>query len=778
MFNAENFPASPFISVAVPLPINSTGTLIYHVPDALRFQLTSGMRVLVPVGRRKITGIVVSVDPLEAPPAPEKVKDILNILDENIVFPEDLMRLWRWASDYYFTLPGDMLGTMFPGSFRSESTRIVKLKKEGGVQHSTSQSFAPESEHGSGTMSKAESSLTLTSTEREIVAFVKEKKRVTVKILQRHFSSSLLGKALEKLEAVGLLEVSDHVPKKRRTLPASPIIKIPESDRDLLPILSPAQENARAQVAGAIQQSTFQVFLLHGVAGSGKTEVYLHAAQGALEQGRSVLLLVPEIGLTHQLITHIGQRFQKNIAVLHSGMVASERWQEWQRIARGEIKVVVGARSAVFAPLDRLGLIVVDEEHDTAYKQDEGVRYNARDLAIMRGKIASCPVLLGSATPSLESYAQSRTRRYTLLELPERIATRQLPEVEIVDLRQEAKGPRSDRIFSPILREALIANHQAGKQSLLFLNRRGYASYLQCQLCGTTLSCPHCSVTLTFHLQRKVLRCHYCDFSRHAPEACPSCHAPELERGGIGTEQVEEVLTQFLPQARIARLDRDSISRKGDLEKTLKAWTAHEIDVLIGTQMVAKGHDVPNVTLVGVLLADLYLNLPDFRAAERTFQLLTQVAGRAGRRQERGRVIVQTYIPQHYSIRLAARQDFRRFATQELRYRNRFGYPPFTRMINVRVEGKDEMQVRELAERLAQHFQASAQQASKTPVILGPAPAPIERIKNRVRWQVLLKGEDRGSLHALVRRVQSEFLRQQRLPSIRTLIDVDPYNML
>lgn len=619
----------------------------------------------------------------------------------------------------------------------------------------------------------------LSESERAIFSFIQERKRSTVKALQRQFPLPSLHKALEKLVSLELVAVGEHVPQRRSWRSHDEAVVCQRNGEAVSPLpLSAAQEQAYLQVATAIHERSFRVFLLHGVAGSGKTEVYLRAAQDALTCGRTVLLLVPEIGLTHQLVTHVRQRFGACLAVLHSGLVGSERWREWRRIARGEAKVVIGVRSAAFAPLAHLGLIVVDEEHDTAYKQDEGVRYNARDVAIMRGKLASCPVVLGSATPSLESYVHSRAGRYTALTLPERIAARQFPRVSIVDLRQAAREGQGNKIFSAVLRDALLANYQAGKQSLLFLNRRGYATYLQCQLCGMVLTCSRCSVTLTFHLQDGILRCHYCGLSRHAPEACPQCAEPALIGGGLGTEQVEEAVHALLPLARIARLDRDSASRRGVLARVLTAWRRHEIDVLIGTQMIAKGHDVPQVTLVGIILADLSLHLPDFRAAERTFQLLTQVAGRAGRGQERGHVIIQTYVPQHYSIRCAARHDFARFARQELRHRQQFGYPPFTRLVNIRVEGREEDKVQEVAEWLVRELQTFSREATKAPVILGPAPAPIERVKNRARWQVLLKDEDRVALHTVIRHCQHELLARQRTHGVRTLIDVDPYNML
>lgn len=778
MFSKEKFPSSSFASVAVTIPAGPRGVLTYRVPEALQTRLRPGVPVLVSVGKRKITGIITATGVANDLPHPEKVKDILDILDEEAVFPHDLMRLWQWTSGYYLTSPGEMLSAILPGGLRNESTAIVKLKKkQPGIT-------SPQS----GDASISTQDLALTAVEQEILSVVAEKKRVPIKTLRRRFSEPSLGKALQRLEALEMLGVSEHLPRRKKiqsVTPAQNAVEWSAADSVLAGeeaqpafSLSPAQEGASAQVVAAVHGSAFRVFLLHGVTGSGKTAVYLQAAQATIERGRSVLILVPEIALTYHLVAEVRRRFGALVAVLHSAQAASERWAEWRRVARGEATVVVGVRSAVFAPLARLGLIVVDEEHDTAYKQEEGVRYSARDIAVVRGKISSCPVILGSATPSLESYAHSRTRRYSLIELPERVTSRSLPTVEIVDLRQHVRTGGGDKIFSAALRQALTDNHQAGKQSLLFLNRRGYSTYLQCRLCGEALSCARCSVTLTLHLQGNVLRCHYCGFARQAPPECPQCHTPTLEGGGVGTEQVAEALKSFLPAVRVARLDRDSVSRRGALDRVLKAWRAHEIDVLIGTQMVTKGHDVPDVTLVGVLLADVSLNRPDFRAAERTFQLLTQVAGRAGRGQEPGRVIIQTYAPQHYSIRCAARHDFARFATQELRYRKRLGYPPFTRVVNLRLEGKEGEKVRACAERFAHHLLAGAGGGDKAPVVLGPAPAPIERIKGRARWQVLLKGADARILHALVRKTREAMRMQGQTQGVRIIVDVDPYSML
>lgn len=781
MLNQEKVTARPFAIVAVSIPTGSKGELTYRIPQELCDRLVPGMCVVVSVNGRKITGIVLSVEISHNLESDEKIKDILDIVDEDIVFSGDLIRLWKWASGYYLSSPGEVLGAILPRGMKRTSIRTVKLKKtQPRDQESKTKSATPE-----GNTVAVHNSLQaerLSAIDEELLSFLAGQTRSTTKVLQRRFPTYSLGKVLRRLERLGLIEVKEHLPRQRRSLTQkrTPDFSLKEeaaAESSLL--LSAAQGKAAKRIASALQTAAFQVFLLHGVTGSGKTEVYLQVARRAVTLGRSVLMLVPEIALTPQLVAQVERRFGTQAAVLHSGMVASERWSEWRRIARGEATVVVGVRSAIFAPLSRLGLVVVDEEHDVAYKQQEGARYNARDLAIMRGQIASCPVILGSATPSLESHLHGQSGRYTVLELPERIESRPLPNVEIVDLRQETKAGNSDGIFSAALRQALITNYQAGKQSLLFLNRRGYANYLQCCLCGEVVTCARCSVSLTFHLLGRILRCHYCGFCQSAPDHCPVCHEPSLEGSGFGTEQVEEALRRFLPTVRTARLDRDSVSRRGVLAAVLKAWRTHEIDVLIGTQMVAKGHDVPDVTLVGVLRADSSLNFPDFRAAERTFQLLTQVSGRAGRGQEKGRVIVQTYVPQHYSVRFAARQDFARFATHELRYRKRLGYPPFTRMVNIRCEGKDGKKVRMCAERLAEHLVAQAQEIrTGAPVILGPAPAPLERLKGRERWQVLVKGEDRRSLHALVKKTYEEMLARSRVAGVRVIVDVDPYDML
>ena len=741
---------------------------------------------MVPVGRRKLTGIFIRPSESKNLTSPEKIKEILDILDETPVFPQDLIDLWRWAAKYYLTSPGEMLGAMLPSWMLAENKIMVRVKQptKNSVRKKktkTNQEVGKDNLLDALEISPA-TAPTLAPGEQAVWDYLQEQQRVSTKTLRQQFPTASLFSTLKTLEEHRLIELSDGASKQQRNH-ANTFHEQQDSAQGI-PVssvkLSAAQTQAYEKIAEMLHDEKFHVFLLHGVTGSGKTEVYLRLVQAAIMQRKRILLLVPEIALTHQLVERATERFGQRVAVLHSAQTVNERWQVWRRITCGQIDIVIGVRSAVFAPIENLGLIVVDEEHDSAYKQEDGPRYHARDLAIVRGKLASCPVVLGSATPSLESYAHCQTQRYSLLELPERVEARPLPLVEIVDLRQWKRDSNEpDRIFSPPLRQALLDNYHAGKQSLLFLNRRGYASYLQCKSCGEVLSCGQCSVTLTFHLHGRVVRCHYCGFSRSAPDRCPHCRELDLAGSGVGTEQVEEALSRLLPNARVARLDRDSVRKKGMLGKVIESWRAHKTDVLIGTQMVTKGHDVPGVTLVGVLLADVALNLPDFRAAERTFQLLTQVAGRAGRGEDPGRVIIQTYSPQHYSIRCAVQHDFLRFATLELRYRKKLGYPPFARMVNVRFEGADGERVRTAAEHFVARFSASkTSTVTKGPTILGPAPAPIERIKGRERWQVLIKGEDRPLLHDLVAKAQDELPGRGGSSQLRIVVDVDPYNML
>jgi primosomal protein N' (replication factor Y) len=515
------------------------------------------------------------------------------------------------------------------------------------------------------------------------------------------------------------------------------------------------------------------------------------------EAGRQSLILIPEISLTPQLIDRLNARFPGRVGILHSGLTAAERWSQWQHIARAEADVIVGARSAVFAPAPELGLIIVDEEHDPSYKQEEGLRYNGRDVAVVRGKFLGCSVILGSATPAVESYENALQGRYRLLTITRRVQRRPLPCIEIVDLRSEARTadrpqdngtPRASssgadqtmrpRLISTRLAELLRDNFQKSRQSLIFLNRRGFSNFLQCRLCGYVIRCSYCSVTLTLHLKQRSLSCHHCNFRRTATDLCPACLNSTLAGVGEGTEQIEKALADLLPEARIARMDRDTTSGRGSHERLIRAWEKGDIDVLVGTQMITKGHDVPGVTLVGALLADASLNLPDFRAAERTFQVLSQVAGRSGRGEDPGTVIVQTYTPDHYAIQHLIDHDYRSFFAAEIEFRRSLNYPPFGRLIQLRFEGPDHEQVEAKATASASALRArlaNRRSGGAQIEVLGPAPAPILRVRNRYRWQLLLKGNQVSVLHDLARHAR-ELLPRDR--TVRLHIDVDPYSML
>ncbi|MFZ1122256.1 MAG: primosomal protein N', partial [Candidatus Binataceae bacterium] len=561
--------------------------------------------------------------------------------------------------------------------------------------------------------------------------------------------------------------------------------------------LMPEQAAAIETVMPAVIDAREAVFLLWGVTASGKTEVYLKLAAAALEAGRQVLLLVPEIALADQIVRSFRARFGPLVAVAHSAQNVAERWASWMAALGGQARIMIGPRSAIFAPLSGLGLIVVDEEHDPAYKQEEGIRYNARDLAVVLGRLAPCPVVLGSATPSSESFYNARRGRYRLLRMARRVMERPMAEVEIVDLRAEFKKdlarekdgaaagaakksdqPQAVPLSAPLL-DALRANLAAGGQSVVFLNRRGFHNFLQCHLCGVVISCSNCSVSMTFHMRDRSLRCHWCGARAPAPEACPECNGFGLVGQGFGTERLTEALTAMLPQARIERMDSDTSGRRGMRLELVERLRRGEIDVMVGTQMITKGFDLPGVTLVGVVLADLGLNLPDFRAAERTFQLLTQVAGRAGRGERMGRVLIQTYAPHHYSIRAARDQDYDRFIRRELRLRQELGWPPYSRMALVRIEGAEAATVAAMAERAAKALRGQVKDVKGDAMrVLGPAPAPIERLRGRYRWQVVVRSAEAAAMRAALASMQARLGGRDARGGVFVGIDLDPVNML
>ena len=749
-----NSSAINFARVIIPSPLSQP--LIYSVPADLRDRIAVGMRVLIPLGKRKVTGVVLE---LLQTTSLLQTRPIQALPDEAPVLDQTLLLLSQWVAQYYLATLGEVLAAILPPPLRRESQRKVVLLPE---------VIAPSN-----------------PLEQEILRLLRQKESgMNVKTLTRQISSGNVHAALERLHSRGAVAIHERIPGLRRRNPVH--VGELSAERSVIPTaftLTPEQQSALAAIEERRRQGGFEVFLLHGVTGSGKTEVYLRAMERARQASRQSLILIPEISLTPQLIDRLGTRFPGRVGVLHSALTGAERWSQWWRIAHGAADVVIGARSAVFTPLPRLGLIIVDEEHDPSYKQEEGLRYNGRDVAVVRGKYLACPVILGSATPAMESYENCRSGRYRLLDMPERVQSRPLPKIELVDLRAQAKKSIRDdsgahRFISKELADALSENYARSRQSLIFLNRRGFANFLQCRYCGQTLRCAYCSVTLTLHLQRKSLCCHHCNFRRPVMEVCPACGNPALAGVGSGTEQIEQALHELVPGARIARMDRDSTSKRGSQEALIRRWERGEIDILLGTQMITKGHDVSGVTLVGALLADMSLNLPDFRAAERTFQLLSQVAGRSGRGDDPGRVVVQTFAPDHYTMRHLLRHDYENFFAAEIEFRRALNYPPFCRLVSLRVDGPKADEVEAKAKILAQGLRAQLARDAKGREqieILGPAPAPILKLRSRYRWQLLLKSKQSTVLLELAGHARTLVPRSR---ACRLHIDVDPYSML
>jgi primosomal protein N' (replication factor Y) (superfamily II helicase) len=734
-----------FAEVIIPSPLKEP--LTYEVPSDLNLKV--GMRVVVPVGRRRVTGVV---SDLVGETSIEGLKPILEAPDERPVMDASLIRLAQWIAKYYLSPIGEVLAAMMPAHLRSESRRVVSAK---------------------------EGKFAVDGLERRILEELgRSKTPIALKALGRKFSRGGFYPALEALARIGAVEIRDRARRQRKNK------SVAEDTSAQGPLaLTEEQQTACETIGAGVAGRRFETFLLYGVTGSGKTEVYLRAMERAREAGKRSLILVPEISLTPQLLDRLKSRFPGRVGVLHSALTHGEHWEEWWRMIRGEVDVVVGARSAIFAPLPDLGLIVVDEEHDPSYKQEEGLRYNARDVAVVRGKFLDCPVVLGSATPAIESYENCRSGRYTLLELKYRVERRSMPEVQIVDLRDAAwqsgnDGGSKARLLSPALIEALRENLGRARQSLIFLNRRGFANFLQCRLCGFVLRCSHCSVTLTFHKREAAVLCHHCGWRRPAPDTCPHCNQPAFLPVGFGTEQLEQEIAELFPAARIARMDRDTTERRGSHERLIRQWEKGEIDILMGTQMITKGHDVYGVTLVGAVLADLSLNLPDFRAAERTFQLLSQVAGRAGRGNDAGRVLIQTYNPEHYTLRHVLTHDYAGFFAAEVEFRRSLDYPPYSRLVHLRLEGAKPLEIEDQAKRLGDWLRDQCRRAASRYAdieVLGPAPAPIVKLRGRFRWQILLKGKQSPALLALAAGAQARVPRTSRS---RLHIDVDPYSML
>ncbi|MBI4702857.1 MAG: primosomal protein N', partial [Deltaproteobacteria bacterium] len=686
--------------IAVPAPL--AHALTYLVPEGLRLAVRPGVRVLCELGSRRVVGIALSAAQEREPDIePGRLKPVVAVIDDEPVLPAELLGLLRELASYYFAPIGEVLRLAVPPVEREHA---VALERQGtlalGQKLGGARQVGERALQYARPTDRVEAPGRLRGQAAAVLALLRADGEQAVAELVRRYGNARA--ALDRLRALGLVEI------ERRAVPRPPALCAPP-ERDVPPVLTPAQAEAVRRIEQALVGSPApRAFLLLGITGSGKTEVYMRAIARALEDGRGSLVLVPEIALTPQLLGRFRARFGDAVAVLHSGLSEPDRYEMWRALRADTLRVAVGARSALFAPVARLGLVVVDEEHDGSFKQEEGVRYHARDMALLRAHRAGAVAVLGSATPSLESAALAERGRLELLRLPERAFEQaRLPAVEIVDLKHVGPGPSGHRLLSLPLHRGIERVLGAGEQAIIFLNRRGFAPSVVCESCGVVVSCRACSVALTYHQRGGGrLRCHYCDFSGPLVDRCPECHVGTLALEGVGTEKLEAAIAAAFPQARVGRLDRD-VGSGARSERILARMRAGEIDILVGTQMVTKGHDLPRVTLVGVVNADAALSLPDFRAAERGFQLLVQVAGRAGRRERAGRVIVQTRSPTHPAVAFAARHDVPGFLAHELRDRREVGYPPFTRIALVRVDAVAEARARKQAGRLAARARAA-----------------------------------------------------------------------
>lgn len=739
----------------VALPIALRTLLTYAMPTGMT--ALPGTLVLVPLGRRQQVGVLWSLSE-QAAWKDGEIRNITEILEERPLLNADLHHLLDWITRYYLCPIGSVLAAAMPGHLRFQKRRQVIWQKEADHPKEMPPDL-PVALHPLATWLKKRRSLAETT-------LIGRMGRKTVK-------NQLA--ALLKRELI-TMEESWHGRQEQTTLPDAHDVPTPSPPLHAPPTLTEAQATQVEILVKALQTKKFAAFLLHGVTGSGKTEVYFRAVDHCLASGRQALLLVPEISLTPQLIERYQARFHVELAIFHSQLSDQQRFDYWQHIRDGRARVVIGARSAIFAPFAHLGLIAVDEEHDSSYKQDGTVPYQARDMAVVRARYANALLILGSATPSLESLVNCERGRYTLLKLTERATGAALPPIHIINLGDAAMrdAMRFDDLLSPPMRQALKQVLDDKRQSLLFLNRRGFAPSLLCRCCGQKVICPHCSVTLTLHKSRACLLCHYCDYRQEIRDVCDACGQLSLFHFGPGTERLEAELRTLFPEARVARLDRDTVgSGQVDLEATLNAFQNQKLDILLGTQMVAKGHHFPALVLVGVVQAETTLCHPDFRAAERTFQLVTQVAGRAGREEgEPGRVLVQSYDPTHYALQSVLNHDVDRFVAMEKQFRHEVGYPPYRRLALLRFSSLSQKEGETFDRTLRTHLPSSRDVA-----FLGPAPSPLFKLRDRYRWQLMIKETTPGCLHGILRPLL-DTARTLASRRIRLTLDVDPYNFL
>ncbi len=798
-----------YAQVTVTLPLS--GPYTYRVPKSLVSQVALGSRVLVPFGRRTVTGYITAFAP---PKKKMRIKEIIDTLDPCPLFTPGMIPLFEWIARYYMAPMGEVIKTALPGGLNVVDQQMVTLTEAG--KKIRSAQGAPESEmHLLSQLTEAitplkrlmtgeapfprglvttlerkgwvtitrELSTARTRAKMEFVAEaafgplpqkgVTEKRQHLLDFLRVHGPTAradLMRKlpsarsTLSPMVAVGLIHLFEH--RVERSPLGEPIVP------DVSPTLT-SEQSAVVKAVSAQLSEGYATYLLKGVTGSGKTEVYMRLVEDTLAAGKTAVVLVPEIALIAQTDRRFKARFGDQIAVLHSGLSHGERYDQWVKISEKKVRVVIGARSAIFAPLMNIGLIVVDEEHDGSYKQDSGLRYNARDIAVVRARMEGAVVLLGSATPSIQSSWNAETGKFKEVCLTQRVNKKPMPKIEVVDLKKYKDLPGIHTFLTPRLVEMMTETLARDEQVLLFLNRRGFSGSPICAHCGEPLKCRHCDVSLTFHKGVNAFRCHICGYFEPAKTQCRICNGTRIKLLGIGTEKIEEAVKDLFPHKTVARMDQDTTSRRGSLLTILKGVREKKIDVVVGTQMIAKGHDFPDITLVGVICADTALNLPDFRAGERTFQLLAQVAGRAGRGEKAGRVILQTYVPDHFTIGCAVDHDADTFYTQETHFRRALAYPPFTRIILMRIADKNQERCRTAAERLCQLLKERRPQGDIT--VMGPAEAPLTRAMNRYRWQILLKGESPAAMKGMAADALAAFKKEGGFSSVSVTMDVDPY---
>jgi primosomal protein N' (replication factor Y) len=801
-----------YCDVSLPVPLDQSFT--YRMPETLKHRVQPGCRVLVPFGARKLTGVVLKLSD-EQPAGP--AREVLRLLDEEPVLDTELLSLGRWISQYYCAPLGEVLRSMTPLSGEIRKTKLYSLTDGGRDAARQLMLVAAESDPASEVLRMLEARpLSAAYLQKKLLkarnAIQSLEKRGFIQVEDLEADRDPLRASAGRLRASWLSPAPDGLKLNKRERELHAFLELHPGTHNLAQLenavkgasqaarslargkmivlepeapsgvfaseapprtLNPHQLLAYQQIEESLRQAVFRTFLLEGVTGSGKTEVYLKSIDACIAFGHSALLLVPEIALTPAVAGQFLHRFGDRVAILHSAFHDAERAEQWRRIRAGLATVVVGTRSGVFAPVRNLGLVVIDEEHDQSYKQQETPRYNGRDVAIVRAQAAGAVAVLGSATPSLETRYNAERGKYTRIELPERIERRPMPAVEVIDMRQEFLETRKQTTFSRRLVESVTERLESGEQTMLLLNRRGFSSFVACRACGERLQCVNCAVTLTYHRRDRRMLCHYCNYAQKVPTVCPKCGSEYLHFIGTGSEKVEEELHRDFPTARIARMDRDTVSGKRHFESILHGFREGDYDILVGTQMIAKGHDIPNVTLVGVVSADIGLGLPDFRAAERTFQLLTQAAGRAGRGDLPGIVLIQTINPEHYAIRFASQQNYEGFYRKEIQFRKLMRYPPFSALANVLVRSQKQEEALALSTELGRKLDPAPEGLK----VLGPAEAPVPKLKSEFRYQILLKAADRKRLNEALRELQ-RFAHERKWNPTALVIDVDPLTLL